>query len=463
MRRALLASAAALAAGFAGPACAQIPVTDGASIAQRVVQQAQTMLQWGEQHGFSAKQLAELQAQLQQARMTYAAVTGVRDLGSAMYALNVAGVQNPLPVDPRMVADMIAGRGGVQGTLTGLQNATLALNRIAEPDEGSFRGQEMAANARSIAGAEALAARTYEANAERLTQLAGIRVRMATASDPAEVAQLHLAIAAAEADLNAQQAQVRSAQMLFTAAQASRAQRSAENEDRCLRIVVAYFQAGGGDLNCPTAPAAIVTPAVAQVGGTGAFEQGAAGGASDGTALGIMMSQPWGEAAVVNARSVGVTPEALAATCVIESRCKPLQSPSSSAGGPFQVIDGTWREQATKVGVSTDLAGKMDGGTSSFVAANYLAEQGRRLQQYGIDAPTVAQARALYQFGGVGMGLATAPDSAVLSAVMPAVSDATLRSNGITPGVTTAGEWRAKGRAAAGSAFDAPLFQTSNT
>ena len=464
MRRALLAGAcaAALWAGGTRPARAVLGVGDTTwclncteewqEVAREVARAAQVV-----------KQIEEARAMVARAEQIYRAATGVRDLGSAIYALNLAGVQNPLPVDAYAVQNMIAGRGGAGGTLSGLYDTLMGLNRVADPAGDTFRGQEMAANAGSIAGMQALAQQTYQANAERLQRLAGVRERMAIASDPAEVAQLHLAVAATEADLHAQQVQLQGAHVLFVSAQAMRAQRSAEHEDRCLRIVVAYFQNGGGSLNCPSTAAA-VSPVVAgnAAGGTAGIYAGASG-ASDGKAMDLMLSQPWGEAAVANARQTGINPEALAATCAIESGCRNLQSSTSSAGGAFQVIDSTWREQTTKVGVSTDLSGKADGGTSSLVAANYLSEQGRKLQQYGIDTPTVGQARALYQFGGAGMGLATAPDSAVVSSVMPGVSADTLRANGVTAGVTTAGEWRARDRAKAGSAFDAPLFPTSNT
>lgn len=407
------------------------------------------------------KQIDEARAMVARADQIYRAATGVRDLGSAMYALNLAGIQNPLPVDAYAVQNMIAGRGGAAGTLSGLYNTLMGLNRVADPADGTFRGQEMAANAGSIAGMQALAQQTYQSNTERLQRLAGIRERMAAASDPAEVAQLHLAVAATEADLHAQQVQLQGAHVLFVSAQAMRVQRSAEHEDRCLKIVVAYFQNGGGSLNCPST-ASGVPPVVA--GGTPGVYAGGAPGTSDGAAMDLMLSQSWGEQAVANARQVGINPEALAGTCAIESGCRSnAAAGTTSASGPFQFVKDTWVEQAGRVGVSTDLSARFDGAQSSLAAANYLSEQGRRLQQYGIDTPTVGQARALYQFGGAGMGLATAPDSAIVSAVMPGVSAATLKNNGVTAGVTTAGEWRARDRAKAGSAFDAPLFPASNT
>lgn len=380
-----------------------------------------------------------------------------------MYALNSLGIQNPLPIDAGSVQSMISGNGGASGALSGAYNTLMSVNRVAGTADGTFRGQEMAANAGSIAGMQALAQQTYQANAQRLQQLASLRQRMGTASDPAEVSQMKMGLAATEADLHAQQGQLQSAQLMFISAQASRGQRAAENEDRCLRIVVAYFQSGGGTLKCPSgaqggAVTQNISTNIGTVGGTGG-----ASGPLDGTALDTMMAQSWGDAAAANAQKAGITPEALAATCVIESGCQSVSSSSSTAGGPFQIINSTYQSTAAQIGVSTDLSGKMDGATSSAVAATYLAQQGQKLQQYGIDTPTVGQARALYQFGGAGMGLATAPDSAVISNVMPGVSATTLSQNGIVPGVTTAGDWRAKGRSVAGSAFDARLFPASNT
>ncbi len=472
MRRLLLAGVCA--ASFAGavtPARGQgIPVYDNASVLARAREHLETIGKWINQEVHNSRELTQLLETYQETRkiynqavVTHNAITGVRDLGSAVYAMEVAGIQNPLPVEAFAVQDMLLGRGSVSGNVGRLFDAGLSSNRVSDSSDGTFRGDELAANARSIAGIQAVSQEVYRANSDRLASLKDMRARLRTASDPKEVQDLQAAVAAIQADAASQNAQLGSAHVMFVSAQAMRGQRSAENEDRCLRIVAEYFRNGGGSLNCPSGVSGAGVSRVA-VGAEGGSYAGASGGAAEGRALDMMMSQPWGEAAVANARRFGVTPEALAATCAIESGCRSdAAAGTTTASGPFQFVRDTWREQAQRAGVSTDLSARFDGAQSSAAAANYLAEGGRRLQQYGIDNPTVGQTRTLYQFGGAGMGLATAPDSAVVSVVMPGVSDATLRNNGIVPGVTTAGEWRAKGRGVAGSAFDAPVFPASNT
>ncbi len=464
---------AARAALFAGCAACALAAAPGRARAFTWVQEVTEIARETLRAGQVVKQLDEARAMVRegekivgQGERAYRAVTGVRDLGSAMYALDLLGVQNPLPPDAPAVLDMLSGRRGGFGVLDGLHRTARAANRIFDPRDGSFRGDEMAANADSVAAMQAVAARTYEANAQRLDRLADVRARARAASDPKEVADLTLAVDLVRADIASQQAQLQSAHLMFVGAQAARAQRTDEYEARCLALVVAYFRQDGrgGSLDCPENAAPPAGGNVRLVAGAavGRYPSGAAG--SGGDPLDAMLAQPWGEQAAENARRAGIQPAALAAACVIESNCQAAAAaPTSSAAGPFQFVRDTWREQAGRAGVSTDLDARFDGVASSAAAANYFSEHGQRLQQYGIDTPSLGQAYALYQLGGPGLNVATAPDNALVSTVAPSLSPAAMSNNNIVPGVTTVGQWRDRYRAKVGAAFDGPLFLPSNT
>src|SRR6185437_6280918 len=120
-----------------------------------------------------------------------------------------------------------------------------------------------------------------------------------------------------------------------------RKERDAEN-DRLGICQYRTFLAGGTDglvasPNCAaTAPS---TGGFQMVSYTGGSLGGPSGGGGD--ALGTMMATSWGSDAANNATSLGVNPEALAATCVIESGCQNVGG-TGSVSGPFQMTDATY-------------------------------------------------------------------------------------------------------------------------
>lgn len=133
-------------------------------------------------------------------------------------------------------------------------------------------------------------------------------------------------------------------------------------------------------------------------------------GSGDGTdspAIAAMMARSWGEAAAQNAQMVGVTPVAVAATCVMESGC------------------------------SSNPA------TQSIAAAEYLRQGAMALQATNLANPSVLDVRGYYNFGPApAVNVARAADEAVMSDLVP-LTAAQYRANGIVPGITTAGQWRA--------------------
>jgi hypothetical protein len=195
---------------------------------------------------------------------------------------------------------------------------------------------------------------------------------------------------------------------------------------------------------------------------SGDYSSGSSGGsvADNSAALGTMLGMSWGSTAVANAQALGVNASALAATCVLESGCQNVGG-SGTISGAFQMSDSTYTaamqaalQQNPNLAqyVVPGLAGKMDPGTESIAAAEYLYQGAQALQGAGIDNATVLQVRGYYNFGPTnGVNLATADDGATMASVLRNLSSQTLAANGIIPGETV-GQWRAQVSAKIGNA-----------
>lgn len=203
MRRILLATVAVLA--FTGPAKPQLfgGITGGATEATQVAS-------WAKQVADMARQLQQMQAQYQQLVMTYNALTRVTDLGSAVSALNMLGIQNPLPVNPYAAQSLLSGRGGAQGmigSLGSLYTGTLHGNSVYALPQDTWIGRQSAGNAAALAGAQALSLQLYQSAAERVTGLNELQARINTAADPSEREALIARISAEQAYIQNQQVQ----------------------------------------------------------------------------------------------------------------------------------------------------------------------------------------------------------------------------------------------------------------
>jgi hypothetical protein len=150
------------------------------------------------------------------------------------------------------------------------------------------------------------------------------------------------------------------------------------------------------------------------------------------------------------AAAAGVTPAALAATCLAESNCQNVGAANgSTASGEFQMINSTYTAMINEfaannpdIPVDTSLAGKMDPTNEAYAAAQYLADGVSALQSDGDANPTNSDLRAYYQFGGAtGPSVALAPDSANLEGLVN-LTPSQMAANGITA-TTTVGQWRA--------------------
>ncbi len=208
------------------------------------------------------------------------------------------------------------------------------------------------------------------------------------------------------------------------------------------------------------------TPLPPNTGGDGS------GDGSDSVAMATMMSRSWGAAAEANAQSLGVNATALAATCVIESNCENVGG-TGTINGAFQMSNGTYNEAmaaalqqnpSLAANIVSGLAGKMDPATESIASAEYLRQGALALQSSGFASnPTVLDVRGFYQFGpGNASTVAQAPNSAILSNTV-SLTPEQYQANGITPGVTTIGQWRASITGKIGqTAAQAPVLVSSS-
>jgi len=182
--------------------------------------------------------------------------------------------------------------------------------------------------------------------------------------------------------------------------------------------------------------------------------------------LQTLYGQSWGYAAAENASALGVNPEALAATCVVESGCQNLYtaSGSSTITGAFQMSNGTYTEAmqealAADPGLASTItegtAGQQDPATQAVAAAQYLKDAATALEGVGVTDPTAVDTRAYYNFGpSAGEQIARADDTSLMSAF---VSSSVMSGNGITAGETV-GEWKAAVAAKMGSGATASVL-----
>lgn len=182
MKRALLGAVCAFSfAAASGPAAAQWAVIDNASILGRAIEHGETIARWGQQ-------AEHMMQQIRRAEAAYNAVTGVRDLGTAVQAMGVLGIRNPLPINPYAVQSLMNGTGGIGGMASNLGNlftGSLTQNRVYETQGQSWIEREINRNGSGLAGAQALSLQLYQSAAERMVLLDTLRGRIDTAADPA--------------------------------------------------------------------------------------------------------------------------------------------------------------------------------------------------------------------------------------------------------------------------------------
>ncbi|WYX22955.1 P-type DNA transfer protein VirB5 [Achromobacter xylosoxidans] len=210
-----------LAVGIAASsaAFAQVPVTDGASIAKSVENQIETMAKWKMQYD-------QMVSQIDQMKQQYAAVTGVRGMGELF---NNPQLRDYLPQDWQGVYDSVKS-GGYAG-LSGRAESIYDNNKVYDACAG-FVSMEQRVNceAQAVKGAQdkAFALDAYDAAKNRLSQIDQLMQQINQTQDPKAIAELQGRIAAEQAMIQNEQTKLQMYQMVAAAEDRLQEQRQRE-------------------------------------------------------------------------------------------------------------------------------------------------------------------------------------------------------------------------------------------
>lgn len=216
-----LSASCILAVGIAASsaAFAQIPVTDGASIAKSVENQIETMAKWKMQYD-------QMVSQIDQMKQQYAAVTGARGMGELF---NNPQLRDYLPQDWQDVYDSVKS-GGYAG-LSGRAEAIYDNNKVYDGCTG-FASNEQRTNceAQAVKGAQdkAFALDAYDAAKNRLSQIDQLMRQINQTQDPKAIAELQGRIAAEQAMIQNEQTKLQMYQMVAAAEDRLQQQRRKE-------------------------------------------------------------------------------------------------------------------------------------------------------------------------------------------------------------------------------------------
>ena len=196
------------AALFGTAAKAQIPVTDGASIAQDIMQHVETIAKWKAQYD-------QMKEQIDQLKQQYEAITGNRGMGDI---LNNPQLQSYLPAEWQQVYNSVR-QGGYSG-LTGSARSIFEQAKVYE------RCSRLQATERTICESEsakpsqdlAFANEAYDNATRRLDQINGLMRRINSTNDQKAIAELQARIASEQ---NAIQNEATKLQMFAVVAQAN--------------------------------------------------------------------------------------------------------------------------------------------------------------------------------------------------------------------------------------------------
>ena len=214
-----LLGAIAFSAVVSSTAHAQIPVTDGASIAQQVAAQIETIAKWKMQYD-------QMMAQIDQAKQQYESLTGSRGLGTIM---NNAALRDYLPGDWQGVYDSVKS-GGYSG-LSGRGQSVYNSNKIYDSCASLKIAQErLSCEARAVKGAQdkGFALDAYDAAKSRINQIDQLMAKINDTSDPKAIAELQARIATEQANIQNEQTKLQMYAMVAAAEDRLQKQRQAE-------------------------------------------------------------------------------------------------------------------------------------------------------------------------------------------------------------------------------------------
>jgi hypothetical protein len=472
-RRGLLLGAAV--ALWAGTARADLPVIDvgGHLISLQSLAQAIKSVAAEEQIiANQVTQIIHLKATVE--AVMHGDVLALAELGPELSGLGLGDLVD-VGAGGAAVMDSLSGVAFATGRLSGLTSQLLSKDAMYLPTATDWSAGRMVSQARAFAAQKALATSSFDASTKQIRELEAVRAKAARAGDVTAAAQATASISAITAKAQMEGNQLTAAQIMQRA-QAGTAEAQEQQMSRCAferlaaNAAAAQQAAAAGQIqfvtnvNVPCTAAASAQIAETTGGATlTVASYSTVAPVEGGTALDTMLAQPWGQTAADNATALGVSPTALAATCVMESNCRANVGGTGTISGAFQMSNGTYAEtvsavQASNPDLAAQITAKNDPASQSIAAAQYLRQGATTLQGSGIANPTTLDVRGYYQFGpGNAASLAAAPDDQLMAGTLTGLSSRTLAANNITAD-TTVGQWRQSVEAKLGSAASQPVL-----
>ncbi|CAD1798223.1 P-type DNA transfer protein VirB5 [Xanthomonas arboricola pv. juglandis] len=204
---------------FGGYANAQVPVTDAASIAKNIANQAETMRQW-------ASQYQQMQSQYQQMQQQYSALTGSRNMGEIF---NNPALRDYLPKDWQGVYDSVrtGGYNGLSSSASGIYDQNKVYDACASLTLADARTACQAAAVKPSQD-KAFATDAYAAAKSRMDQIDSLMRQINQTQDPKAIGELQGRIAAEQAMIGNEQTKLQLFQMMTQAEDKLQQQRQHE-------------------------------------------------------------------------------------------------------------------------------------------------------------------------------------------------------------------------------------------
>jgi len=209
--------------------------------AEELKNQVQELFNWTEQLRWMQETFGEVSKVYDQGERMYYAVNHLTSINGIFSALNMLGIQNPLPINPQSAISLANGTGSISGmrySIPGLFNHNYAANRLYEPTGPGYIVTEMRERATANAGMQAMSGQLYESMGESMERLRDLQSRI-DGADAKDLAALHARIAFEQSYIQAKQVQATSLSMMQTAGWRAIEQRSQENMQKNIDAVMA--------------------------------------------------------------------------------------------------------------------------------------------------------------------------------------------------------------------------------
>jgi type IV secretion system protein VirB5 len=195
-----------------GSANAQVPVIDGANLAQNITTAAQEVIA-----------VEQLKSQLQQLENTYTMFTNPTNILGMATGMENQAIENPMPT-----ANALAGLVGGQTSATGSASTFYQQNHIYSPTDGSADSQRLISNGQSIDNIMGMAETNLQAIQTRLADLPDLEADLNAAGNITNLSAIRGRIESEESFVQGQQVQAANLQVLASEQQQVQAQQAQE-------------------------------------------------------------------------------------------------------------------------------------------------------------------------------------------------------------------------------------------